>query len=72
MLTRVLNLLRAVDVGQNAKTEALAVRRVAVAIDEQRRLGCFEDLAHSLSQLVVGDAAPVLGLLINDRLHLCS
>ena len=69
VLPRNLHLVRAIDVGESAQAEALVVRRIAVAVDEQRRLGRLEDFSDALSQLVVRDAAPVLGLLINDRLR---
>lgn len=70
MSARELDLLRAVDVGEEAETEALRVGRVAEAVDGERGLRRVERLAYARVQLVVGDAAPVLRLLVRHRLRL--
>lgn len=64
-----LHLLGAVDVGQKAEAEALRVGRVGESIHRQGRLGGVEGLADPGVQLVVGDGAPEVGLLVGHRLE---
>ena len=68
MPARHLDLLRAVDVGEEPQTEALGVGGVGEAVHRQRGLGGVEGLAHTRVQLVVGDGAPEVGLLVRHRL----
>ena len=72
MTPRDLDLLRAVDVGEEAEAEAVGAGRVAEAVHRQRRLRRVERLADAVVQLVVGDAAPVLRLLVRHWLCVCG
>lgn len=63
----------AVDVGEQAEAESVAVvGGICEAIDEHTGGGCLERLAHSIVELVVNNRAPVLGFLVGHRLHICT
>lgn len=60
----------AVDVGQQAEAEAVAVvGGVGEAVNDDAVVLRVEDLAHPRVQLVVRDVAPVLRLLVRHRRH---
>lgn len=59
----------AVDVGQQAQTEALRVGRVREAVDGKGGLRGVEGLPDTLVQLVVGDGAPEGRLAVRHRLQ---
>lgn len=61
----------AVDVGQQAQTEALRVGRVCESIYCEGGLGGVKGLSYTLVQLVVGDGAPEGGLAVCHRLKAC-
>lgn len=58
----------AVDVGQQAQTEAFRVGGVCESVDCEGRLGGMEGLSHTLVQLVIGDRAPEGRLAVRHRL----
>lgn len=61
-----------VDVGQQAKAEALRVGGIGEAVHRQRGLRCVKGLAHPLVQLIVGDGAPEGRLRVGDGLQVCT
>ena len=69
MPARHLDLLGAVDVGQQPETEALRVGGVGEAVHGEGGLGGVERLAHARVQLVVRDRAPEVRLLVGHRLE---
>ena len=73
VVARHLDLVGAVDVGEDAEAEALARRRVRVAVDGDRVHVArhVEHLAHALLHLVVGQRAPVRLLHHRYRHHIC-
>lgn len=63
----------AVDVGEQAEAESVAVvGGICEAIDEHAGGGRLERLPDTIVELVVNNRAPVLGFLIGHRLHICS
>lgn len=63
----------AVDVGEQAEAEAVAVvGGIREAVDEHAGGGRLEGLAHAVVELVVNNGAPVLGLLVGHGLHICA
>ena len=63
----------AVDVGQQAEAEAVAVvGGVGEAVHQHAGGGRLEGLAHAVVELVVDDGAPVLGLLVGHGLDVCT
>ena len=63
----------AVDVGQKAEAEAVAVvGGVGEAVHQHAGGGRLEGLAHAVVELVVDDGAPVLGLLVGHGLDVCT
>lgn len=69
----VLNSRVAVDVGEQAETESVAVvGGICEAIDEHTGGGSLEGLSNTIVELVVNNRAPVLGFLIGHRLHICT
>lgn len=63
----------AVDVGEQAKTESVAVvGGICEAIDEHTGRGSLERLSNTIVELVVNNRAPVLGFLIGHGLHICA
>jgi len=67
---RQLDLLGAVDVGKQAQTEPLRVRRIGEAVYGQRRLRGVEGFSHALVLLVVGNRAPEGRFAVRDRLRI--
>lgn len=73
MPARVLDGGVAVDVGQQAQAEAVAiVGRVGEAVHQDAGGGRLEGLSDPVIQLVVHDGAPVLGFFVGHRLHICT
>lgn len=63
----------AVDVGEQAEAEAVAVvGGICEAVNEHAGGGSLEGLPNTVVQLVVNNGAPVLGFLIGHRLHICT
>ena len=63
----------AVDVGQQAETEAVAVvGGICEAVHEHAGGGRLERLPDPVVELVVNDGAPVLGFLVGHGLHICT
>lgn len=63
----------AVDVGEQAEAESVAVvGGICEAIDEHAGGGRLERLSNTIVQLVVNNRAPVLGFFIGHRLHICT
>ena len=60
----------AVDIGQEAQTEALRVGGVREAVHSEGRLWGMECLPHPLVQLIVGYGAPEGRLWIGHRLQI--
>jgi len=58
----------AVDVGQQAQTEAFRVGWVCESVDSEGGLGGMEGLSYALVQLIVGDGAPKGRLTVCHRL----
>lgn len=68
----VLNSGVAVDVGEQAEAEPVAVvGGICEAVDEHAGGGRLEGLADAVVELVVNNRAPVLGFLVGHRLHIC-
>lgn len=59
----------AVNIGQQAQTETLRVGWIGEPVYCEGGLGCVEDFAHPLVQLVVGDGAPERWLTVRHRLQ---
>lgn len=63
----------AVDVGEQAEAESVAVvGGICEAIDEHAGGGRLERLSDAIVELVVNNRAPVLGFLIGHGLHICT
>lgn len=63
----------AVDVGEQAEAESVAVvGGIREAIDKHAGGGRLEGLADAVVKLVVNNGAPVLGFLIGHGLHICT
>lgn len=63
----------AVDVGEQAKAESVAVvGGICEAIDEHAGGGRLERLSDAIVELVVNNRAPMLGFLVGHRLHICT
>lgn len=63
----------AVDVGEQAEAEAVAVvGGIREAVDEHAGGGRVEGLPDAVVELVVNNGAPVLGFLVGHRLHICT
>lgn len=63
----------AVDVGEQAETESVAVvGGICEAINKHTGRGSLERLPNTIVELVVNNRAPVLGFLIGHRLHICA
>lgn len=61
----------AVDVGQQAQTEALRVGGVCESVYCEGGLGSMEGLSDALVQLIVGDGAPEGRFTVRHRLQVC-
>lgn len=61
----------AVDVGEQAQTEALGVGWICKSVHCEGGLGRVKDLSHALVQLVVGDGAPEGRLAVRDQFQSC-
>lgn len=69
----VLNRGVAVDVGEQAEAEPVAVvGGICEAVDEHAGGGRLERLPNTIVELVVNNRAPVFGFLVGHRLHVCS
>lgn len=69
----VLNSGVAVDVGEQAETESVAVvGGICEAIDEHTGGGRLEGLSNTIVELVVNNRAPVLRFFIRHGLHICA
>lgn len=63
----------AVDVGEQAETESVAVvGGIREAIDKHTGRGSLERLSDTIVELVVNNRAPVLGFLIGHGLNICT
>lgn len=63
----------AVHVGEQAKTESVAVvGGICEAIDEHTGRGSLECLSNTIVELVVNNRAPVLRFFIRHGLHICA
>lgn len=63
----------AVDVGEQAEAESVAVvGGICEAIDEHAGGGGLERLSDTIVELVVNNRAPVLGFLVGHWLHICA
>lgn len=73
MPSSVLNGGVAVDVGEQAQTEPVAVvGGIGEAVDEHAGGRSLERLADAIVELVVNNRAPVLGFLVGHGLHICT
>lgn len=63
----------AVDVGEQAEAESVAVvGGIREAIDKHAGGGRLEGLPDTVVELVVNNGAPVLGFLVGHGLHICT
>lgn len=63
----------AVDVGEQAEAESVAVvGGICEAIDKHAGGGRLEGLPDAVVELVINNGAPVLGFLIGHGLHICT
>ena len=62
----VLDLLVAMDVGEQAQAEPVLGAGVGEPVDSEAGLGGLEDLPHSVLHLVVADHTPVCRLCVRD------